>query len=180
MPNEFVSQMQQYMQIFYGTPKFILKALNARYSIERQDNTYFTIWYGSYNKKTRVLKYAGAGHPPVLLINEGKIERLSSNNLIVGINSEMSFNQSEIEIKTNTELLLFTDGAYEIQLSDKKHIGQKENEQDNNLWTFEEFEEYIRNNNSNNLTEELYSYLQKISGKRQLDDDFTMLKISID
>ena len=31
--------------------------------MDRQGGNYFTMWYGVYQKSTRTLRYASAGHP---------------------------------------------------------------------------------------------------------------------
>ncbi len=48
-------------------PAAVLKALNAGFQMERHQGRYLTMWYGVYERSSRTLRYASAGHPPALL-----------------------------------------------------------------------------------------------------------------
>lgn len=50
-------------------PETVLTELNRRFQMDRQDDHYFTMWYGVYEASTRTLRYAGAGAPPALAFN---------------------------------------------------------------------------------------------------------------
>src|SRR5262249_51700979 len=51
----------------FRDPAQVVSRLNDVFQMERQDNKFFTIWYGVYHKGTRQLAYCNAGHPDVLL-----------------------------------------------------------------------------------------------------------------
>ena len=55
----------------FRDPAAVLGALNDAFPMEKQNNMYFTIWYGVYQRATRNLRYASAGHPPALLLRGG-------------------------------------------------------------------------------------------------------------
>lgn len=50
-------------------PDRLLAKLNGDFPMDDQGDTYFTVWYGVYQKSTRTLRYASAGHPPALALN---------------------------------------------------------------------------------------------------------------
>lgn len=54
----------------YYQPSDVLSALNDIFQITYQNNKYFTIWYGVYNRLNRQLIYASAGHPPAVLLSK--------------------------------------------------------------------------------------------------------------
>jgi phosphoserine phosphatase RsbU/P len=47
----------------YGSPSSVLARLNASFHVEEQNNMFFTIWYGVYDARDRILHWAGAGSP---------------------------------------------------------------------------------------------------------------------
>jgi phosphoserine phosphatase RsbU/P len=55
-------------------PNHVLQALNETFQMDNQNDKYFTIWYGVYNRPRRQLVYSSAGHPPAVLLSTGKPE----------------------------------------------------------------------------------------------------------
>ena len=51
----------------FRDPGAVLSALNDAFPMERQNNMYFTIWYGVLKRSTGELRYASGGHPPSVL-----------------------------------------------------------------------------------------------------------------
>ena len=56
----------------FRRPDQVLAGLNAVFPMENHKEMYFTIWYGVYNRVSRVLTYASGGHPPALLIEDSR------------------------------------------------------------------------------------------------------------
>jgi sigma-B regulation protein RsbU (phosphoserine phosphatase) len=52
----------------FHDPGSVLAALNKAFPMERQNDMFFTIWYGVYNTATRRIRWAGGGHPPAVLL----------------------------------------------------------------------------------------------------------------
>ena len=76
--------------IDYYKPSDVLRALNTTFQMSYQNDKYFTIWYGVYNRISRQLVYASAGHPPAVLISQSpastaKIQRLKTPGMPVGM-----------------------------------------------------------------------------------------------
>jgi FtsZ-binding cell division protein ZapB len=78
-------------QTDFSEPDQVLSALNNAFPMEEQNGRYFTMWYGVYNKKDRRLAYASGGHPPALLIGNGRgnsgVERLVTKKMFIGGNT---------------------------------------------------------------------------------------------
>ena len=73
----------------FRDPGAVLSALNNAFPMEKQNDMYFTIWYGVYHVPSRTLRYASGGHPPALLLEPSAggaatSEQLRSPGLIVG------------------------------------------------------------------------------------------------
>ena len=52
----------------FRDPGAVLAALNTSFPMDRNNNMYFTIWYGVYHTPTRSLRHASGGHPPAFLL----------------------------------------------------------------------------------------------------------------
>jgi len=97
-------------------PDQLLATLNNQFDMERHDGNFFTMFYGVYEVSTGTLRYAGGGHPPALLITDGQITRLDSHGPPLGTLEDAAFPAETLPLQPGAELLLYTDGAYELPL----------------------------------------------------------------
>lgn len=103
----------------YGSPRSVLERLNESFRIEDQNNMYFTIWYGVWDPTVRAVRYATGGSPPALLCKPGeKAEELVSEGPIIGVDETAAFPEREAYVPLGSQLYLFSDGLYEIRLTD--------------------------------------------------------------
>ncbi len=63
-----VLRSQSLPGVDFHRPETVLKGLNEAFQMSEQNDKYFTIWYGVYNRVTHQLVYASAGHPPAMLV----------------------------------------------------------------------------------------------------------------
>ena len=63
-----VLRSQSLPGVNFYQPETVLSGLNEAFQMTEQNDKYFTIWYGVYNRVTRQLIYASAGHPPAMLV----------------------------------------------------------------------------------------------------------------
>ncbi|MBE2280227.1 MAG: SpoIIE family protein phosphatase [Ignavibacteriaceae bacterium] len=155
----------------FREPAEVLGRLNDIFDSDRQNNLYFTMWYGVFNKNTRKLKYGSAGHPPALLLNNvHKSEELLTKNITIGQFPGFKYKSGETTVEPGSILYIFSDGCYEVD----KAPGE--------VWTLEEMESLLKENivNDGSEIDRLYSYLQNMHGDVNLPDDFSMLKIYFD
>ncbi|HSI85375.1 MAG: SpoIIE family protein phosphatase [Candidatus Methylacidiphilales bacterium] len=112
------------LTVDFHQPNQVLKALNAAYPMEKNNNMYFTMWYGVYNKTSRKLTYSTGGHPPAVMIsgNPGTqgdgpshIEMLRTRGMMIGALMISDFENDETEIPAGARLFVFSDGAYEVK-----------------------------------------------------------------
>lgn len=99
-------------------PEKVLASLNHNFQMDRQGGNYFTIWYGVYQKSTRTLRYSSAGHPPALLFTSPSEEpiQLTNESMPVGMFDNSVFTANSVDVPEGSELLLYSDGAYEWAL----------------------------------------------------------------
>lgn len=151
----------------FRDPGAVLAALNEAFPMERNNEMFFTIWYGVYHAPTRMLRHASGGHPPaLLLLPGGEIEDVSRNGLMIGCATGISYASSEREIPLGSRLIVLCDGTYEVAKPD----GQ--------MLEFQEFREFIQANASSpDLFGRLLAWIRSLNGPGPLDDDFSLVRI---
>ncbi|MCS7030783.1 MAG: SpoIIE family protein phosphatase [Gloeomargarita sp. SKYG116] len=97
-------------------PAAVLSRLNRLFPMEQHKDKYFTAWYGVYDRQTRQLTYASAGHPAAVLWQGGQVETLAGQGLPVGMFPEVTYQEYRRVLAPDTRLYVFSDGAYEIPL----------------------------------------------------------------
>jgi len=93
-------------------PSEVLTRLN-RDMIRRQGRTtrFATAAYGIVNCRSRIMRFAGAGHPPPLLIcADGSSRLLETSGGLLGIFEDESYEQIDVELAVNDRFLLHSDG----------------------------------------------------------------------
>lgn len=101
-------------------PERVLAELNANFPMDQHGHNYFTMWYGVYESSTRTLRYASAGHPPALALRNDRGEVtatcLSTPALPLGMFSETDFSADTYTVPPGGQLLIYSDGAFELPL----------------------------------------------------------------
>jgi len=153
----------------FKNPHEVLKSLNQVFQMTDSQSLFITLWYIVYNKTTRELMVAGAGHPPLIIINsDGQLSKIFSRNIMIGVDDQVEFRSDLHKINGRTDLFIYTDGTYEVQLPDGKMM--KNDDLVNYL-------SKIRNKTENEI-DQLYNYLVELNSANSLDDDFTIMKVS--
>lgn len=155
-------------------PSQVLASLNEAFQMERHNNMYFTIWYGVYNKNTRVLRHASGGHPPALLLSRGEngadvLDEVRAPGMIIGVMPGVKYDSQEIAIAPGSRLFVYCDGAYEIKRPDNSMI-----EFDEDFVPF-----VLKNGRSEKLPGELLDWIRTIHVEPVLDDDYSFVAIDL-
>ncbi|MFH1052462.1 MAG: fused response regulator/phosphatase [bacterium] len=158
----------------FRQPWEVLTSLNKVFQMTEHNEMYFSIWYGVYNKKTRLMNFASAGHPPALLLDsKGNDSYLSSKNILIGVDEDYVFKEQTFKVTKSSRLYIFSDGVFEILKADKKR------------WTLEEFNKFLIESSKKNSEEgtslemdDAYNHAIKLRKGRKLTDDFSILKVS--
>jgi phosphoserine phosphatase RsbU/P len=104
----------------FRDPPAVLASLNDAFPMERQNNMFFTIWYGVYNRSSGELRYSTGGHPPAIHLREGPDGAAASTQLItlggmaIGAFPEADYESRSLKIAPGDRLLLLSDGTFEV------------------------------------------------------------------
>lgn len=147
-------------------PSAVLAALNEAFPMERQNEMYFTIWYGVYHAPSRTLHYTSGGHPPALLITGTECQRLHSPGMIIGALPESRYETQNCTVPEGATLLVLCDGCYEIRDTNGAMVA------------FDEFEAFMREQGYEpNGLGKLFAWVKKRQGGGKLMDDFSIVRI---
>ena len=156
----------------YYQPSEVLAALNNTFQINYQNDKYFTIWYGVYNRVSRQLIYSSAGHPPAIIISGNsptntEVKRLKTPGMPVGMFPEAKYVDAYCQIEKSSTLYIFSDGAYEITQSN------------GNLWSLEGFTQILISlqYSVDNQLDYILDYLINLNSKEIFEDDLSILQV---
>lgn len=72
-----------------------------------------TFYFAVYDDDTGLLSYTNAGHPPPILVRDGRVIRLETNGMVVGAFSFADYEESQISLQPGDLLVCYTDGITE-------------------------------------------------------------------
>jgi len=152
-------------------PGQVLDGLNTMFQMEEHGGLYFTLWYGVYERSSRLLRYASAGHHPGYLFAPGAPpEALRTRGLMIGAALGQRYRPAEASVAPGSVLYLFSDGAFEVTTPE----GQQRD--------LAAFLLLLGGHRAGTLGEAEHIYNQVKAGARPgpLDDDFSVLAVSFD
>jgi sigma-B regulation protein RsbU (phosphoserine phosphatase) len=159
----------------FGSPAQVMEGLNGVFQMSRQNDLYFTIFYGVYDTRTSELRFASAGHPPPLLFQaSGEVEELRCQSVFIGAMPGVVYKEDVVTVQAPAQLLVVSDGAYEIRLADGR------------MWSYEEFKEYVASQCAPGgpccaqgpSLAGILNNAKALLGREVFDDDLSMLKVS--
>lgn len=151
-------------------PGRVLTELNRLFQMDQQDDKYFTIWYGVYQRSTHTLDYAGAGHPPAIVLppNGSDPVRLRSGSMPIGVLQDAAFESSSCSVAPGSTVLVYSDGAFELSLPGGRR------------WTLGDFVDLCAQTaQSPDWTlDDLIDQLRNRSDNGDFDDDCTLVRVT--
>jgi sigma-B regulation protein RsbU (phosphoserine phosphatase) len=106
----------------------LLAALNSLlYEDLNGAELFITMFYLKYDRHSRILTYANAGHnyPLISRGGGGGCIELDTEGLILGIRPNVSFEEKSTSLEAGDVLLLYTDGITETSNRDRELFGQE-------------------------------------------------------
>jgi phosphoserine phosphatase RsbU/P len=137
---------------------------------------FVTAAYVYVDLQNHFFRYAGAGHPPLLLSRASscKASKVLENGLILGMFTEATYKSLELPLEPGDRMALYTDGILEATNSAQEQYGA------------DRFMCFMEKNMSLRADQFADSFLQEISGwseqstERGQQDDITLLVIGAD
>jgi sigma-B regulation protein RsbU (phosphoserine phosphatase) len=89
-------------------------------------NSFITFFFCELNMKSGELKFINAGHnPPIVLDKKGKINRMESSGLCLGMFPDVEYGSQTITLHSGDVALLFTDGITESRNKENKEFEEE-------------------------------------------------------
>jgi serine phosphatase RsbU (regulator of sigma subunit) len=152
-------------------PGAVLGTLNAMFQMERHGGMFATMWYGVYDTSTRVLRFSSAGHHPAFMVAPDRREAvpLRTSSPIIGGRPDVTFEVEHTSVPNGASLYLFSDGVFEIVTA----AGAQ--------WQLRDFTQQILAPAapSERETERLYRAVRSVARAGPLEDDFTLMVMTL-
>jgi sigma-B regulation protein RsbU (phosphoserine phosphatase) len=149
-------------------PDQVLAKLNDAFQGEQHGERYFTIWYGVYHRESRMLTWAGGGHPPSIVLTPGESKPLllPSAGLIMGVMRGVKYPAQSCRVPPGARLLIFSDGVFEIFRDGRA------------TWNLNACIDYLASlgQRQGSLIDDLLHHVRHLRGSPQLEDDFSVIE----
>lgn len=153
-----------------SSPKEILIKANDILKNTLDKKTFISAAYGVIDIKREKLILARAGHCPVLLLRDNKIERIRPSGLGLGLDYTNNFKnrllEIEIDLVENDLLVLYTDGITEAKDSEMEDFGEK---------LFEDILIEHRNEDVDDISNKVIREITLFSKNNPQHDDITLV-----
>ncbi len=95
-------------------PAEVAAELNRRFPMEDQGHLYFTMVYAVLNLQTLELRYASAGHEPMVHIPKGQPPKmLPAEGFAIGWMEDVEYDEITVQLAAGDRLYLYSDGIPE-------------------------------------------------------------------
>ncbi len=156
-----------------GPDEFMLRANSAlAHCLER--GSFITAVYFTIDNQTRTVKFARAGHCPILFYNstEKKMQFSKEKGLGLGVVKGMEYRNfiysNEYKFNSGDLMVLYTDGITEAKNSKGIEFGME--------GLFRSVSNHV-NSSPKEIQENIINELYGFSGKNEIDDDYTAMVI---
>lgn len=152
------------------SPARVMTLLNAAFPMSSHRGMYFTGWYGIYNRTTRMLTWAGAGHPPAMAARlNGDYVEFDSQGPPVGIVDGFEFTQSTAQLEAGDRFYLYSDGIVEIPRPD------------GTVWAHSDFQLFARSDalKAADPIARMLDFTRGLQGRSQFEDDVSIVEMII-
>lgn len=156
----------------FRSPGSVLSGMNEAFQMTRHNNMYFTIWYGVFNRRTRALSFANAGHPSALLRQGESSEtatlmELSNPGILLGAFAGIKYEERVISLPAFSQLYFYSDGVFEVTRPDET------------MMTFEEFIEVMAAApRDGTAVSYAIDKVREVRGPRSFEDDVSMVEVT--
>jgi sigma-B regulation protein RsbU (phosphoserine phosphatase) len=144
----------------------VVHRINLMLCRDTQLGEFVTLFYGVLDARNLRFTYCNAGHPPALLLRDGKVTELFGDNLVLGVSPEEPYKQFLVQLKKGDSLLFYTDG-----LTDAMNFSQERFGRTRLLEAFREAGDV----SADIVAQHVLWQLRKFVGMAKRTDDVTMI-----
>ncbi len=167
-----VLRAQSLPRVDFKNPSAVLAGLNEAFDMDKQNQMYFTIWYGVYRRSTRELAHASGGHPPAILLPAAaptSPRQLNCINALIGAIPGLPFKSETVPIAPGDRLYVFSDGVYEVNYADCPA----------EMMTVEDFAAELAQPAPPGArkVEAMAAFVRRAQNRDQFDDDFSLVEV---
>lgn len=161
------ASMHAYLETSWELPQLVAK-LNKVILRNSTADKYITFFIAILNPKTGELTSVNAGHNPPLLMQKGKLTKLKTGGIPLGMVDFDAYEQEQIQLHPGDLLLCFTDGVTEAtDASDELYDDDR----------LEAFTARHCSLDAKSFTDKLYGEIKSFVGEAEQSDDITVLVI---
>jgi phosphoserine phosphatase RsbU/P len=155
-------------------PARVLTGLN-RALCGKFDDHFVTAAYVFLDTEKSVMRYAGAGHPPLMVLSRstGKSRQIEENGLMLGLFPEAAYSANEVHFRVGDRCFLYTDGVVEASNAAREEFGKARLEQ-----FLEKHPDLAADRFAGLFLEELAGWSGYSNGRRQ-EDDITLMVLDL-
>jgi len=107
-------------------PRTLLRGVNKLFHESTAPEHYATLFFGTYDDRTAMLRYVNCGHPaPILLRAGAELERLDPTATVIGSFRAWDCTEQTVELRSGDRLLVFSDGVTEAGIETDEEFGEK-------------------------------------------------------
>jgi phosphoserine phosphatase RsbU/P len=153
-------------------PGAVLASLNVRLQ-ELIDERFVTAFYAVFNRRTRQLTYANAGHPfPFHWSARARVcQPLSVRGFLLGVNPEEVYRERTLELEPGDRLCFFTDGIPDTLNERGESFGGD--------WIGESLAHLPADEEGSDWTERIVQRLTEFRGEQRPIDDMTLIMAKV-
>jgi sigma-B regulation protein RsbU (phosphoserine phosphatase) len=112
------------------SPKEVLARVNERVVSDTKENVFITLTYGILNLESGKLRFARAGHEPLLVIeaDHQTIQQITPEGIALGLVTGELFDcieESEVQLRPGETAVLYTDGVIEAMDQTSQEYGRE-------------------------------------------------------
>ena len=151
-------------------PGKIVSATNNKLFTVNQHQFFLTLFCGILDLKNGILKYCNAAHTPTIILKlNGKITELSqSHGMPLGLYPDREFGESEIQLEHGDSIIMYSDGATELQNNSAQYFGPE---------GLSRLLQNITSRKPKLLVEEIEKHLELFKGNVDQSDDITIMAL---
>jgi len=103
----------------------VVKRINLMLCRDTKPGEFVTLFYGVIDANSRRFTYCNAGHPPGLVLRDGKVFELGSDNMLLGVDPDEEYRQAFVQLQSGDLLLLYTDGLPDARNFQSEAFGRQ-------------------------------------------------------